>query len=59
MSDFGLTKFREELKGHSNDIAGLGSIHWTAPEVLNESSDIDYTLADVYSFGKPIFANPL
>jgi hypothetical protein len=28
-----------------------GSLHWTAPEILNESPDIDYILADVYSFG--------
>ncbi len=30
---------------------GQGSIHWTAPEVLNESPGVDYFLADVYSFG--------
>jgi serine/threonine protein kinase len=28
-----------------------GSIHWMAPEVLNESQDVDYMMADVYSFG--------
>lgn len=28
-----------------------GSIHWTAPEILNESPDVDYVLTDVYSFG--------
>jgi serine/threonine protein kinase len=50
VSDFGLTKFKEDIsKGGVNDIAG--SVHWTAPEVLNESGDVDFILADVYSFG--------
>jgi hypothetical protein len=26
-------------------------VHWKAPEVLNESADVDLILADVYSFG--------
>jgi serine/threonine protein kinase len=52
VSDFGLTKFREDINtkgGAVHDIAG--SVHWTAPEVLNESGDVDLILADVYSFG--------
>ncbi len=51
VSDFGLTKFKEEVgaKGLGKEVAG--SVHWTAPEVLNESSDVDFILADVYSFG--------
>jgi hypothetical protein len=50
VSDFGLTKFREDVsKGGGKEVAG--SVHWTAPEVLNESSDVDLILADVYSFG--------
>jgi serine/threonine protein kinase len=51
VSDFGLTKFKEDVsaKGAGNDVAG--SVHWTAPEVLNESLDVDFILADVYSFG--------
>jgi serine/threonine protein kinase len=50
VSDFGLTKFREELKrGNAKEIQG--SVHWTAPEILNEAIDIDYMLADIYSFG--------
>jgi serine/threonine protein kinase len=28
-----------------------GSIHWMAPEVLNEAMDVDFMLADIYSFG--------
>jgi serine/threonine protein kinase len=50
VSDFGLTKFREEVqvKG-GKEIAG--SVHWTAPEVLNESIGVDLILADVYAFG--------
>jgi serine/threonine protein kinase len=50
VSDFGLTKFREEVQKATVHEA-QGSIHWTAPEVLNETADLDYTLADVYSFG--------
>jgi serine/threonine protein kinase len=50
VSDFGLTKFREELKrGNAKEIQG--SVHWTAPEILNEVIDVDYMLADIYSFG--------
>jgi serine/threonine protein kinase len=50
VSDFGLTKFKEDVKiKTSRDVAG--SVHWTAPEVLNESGDADLILADVYSFG--------
>jgi serine/threonine protein kinase len=50
VSDFGLTKFKEDAKkGGSQNI--VGSVHWTAPEVLNESPDVDFILADVYSFG--------
>ena len=50
VSDFGLTKFKEDVKNKtSRDVAG--SVHWTAPEVLNESGDVDFILADVYSFG--------
>ncbi len=31
---------------------GIGSIPWTAPEILNESPDVNYVLTDVYAFGK-------
>jgi serine/threonine protein kinase len=51
VSDFGLTKFREEMKEMGQSAALQGSIHWTAPEVLNENPDVDLVLADVYSFG--------
>jgi serine/threonine protein kinase len=44
ISDFGLTKLREEKE---TDIA-VGSIYWTAPEVLAESPSTDFILADVY-----------
>jgi serine/threonine protein kinase len=38
VSDFGLTKFKEELKrGHTK--LGQGSIHWTAPEVIVTPAD--------------------
>jgi serine/threonine protein kinase len=54
VSDFGLTKFKSDMAlggGAGADNKGLGTIHWTAPEVLNETHDIDHVLADVYSFG--------
>jgi serine/threonine protein kinase len=52
VSDFGLTKFKEDLKktgGAQQQVQG--SIHWTAPEILNEVDSVDHILADVYSFG--------
>ncbi|ELR24201.1 serine/threonine protein kinase [Acanthamoeba castellanii str. Neff] len=55
VSDFGLTKFKEDVRqgGKYKDNAIVGSLHWTAPEVLNESVSAgqDFLLADVYSFG--------
>jgi serine/threonine protein kinase len=50
VSDFGLTKFRDDIKKGSPD-EGAGTVHWTAPEVLSETGDADFVLADVYSFG--------
>ncbi|AVK75014.1 serine-threonine kinase [Pandoravirus quercus] len=50
VSDFGLTKFRADL-ADGVGVAPIGSVHWMAPEVLNESLDVDYAMADVYSFG--------
>jgi serine/threonine protein kinase len=51
VSDFGLTKFKDDIgKGGGAD-HHVGSVHWTAPEILNETPDVDYVLADVYSFG--------
>lgn len=46
-----MTKFNEELKKAGKDGTMQGSIHWTAPEILNESPEVDYVLADIYSFG--------
>jgi serine/threonine protein kinase len=53
VSDFGLTKFKEEIKNNkaAEELRGGGSVHWTAPEVLNETPGVDLVLADVYSFG--------
>lgn len=52
MSDFGLTKYKEQLAGEQDRRHQVeGSIQWMAPEVLDESTDVDYMLADVYSFG--------
>jgi serine/threonine protein kinase len=50
VSDFGLTKFRDDIKKGSPD-EGAGTVHWTAPEVLSEVGGADFVLADVYSFG--------
>lgn len=50
VSDFGLTRFKETVK-KGTDQRVAGSIHWTAPEVLNEVDTIDYMAADMYSFG--------
>jgi serine/threonine protein kinase len=55
VSDFGLTRFKEQLRKNQQQnqepkMVGA-SIHWTAPEVLNEASNIDYEAADMYSFG--------
>jgi serine/threonine protein kinase len=52
VSDFGLTKFQDQLKKENqNQLLELGSIHWTAPEVLSEMHGIDLEAADIYSFG--------
>jgi serine/threonine protein kinase len=51
VSDFGLTKFKEDVGKGGGGREVAGSVHWTAPEVLNESPDVDFILADVYSFG--------
>jgi serine/threonine protein kinase len=54
VSDFGLTKFKEDMEKHrpNRSECGLaGSIHWTAPELINQSPCVDLALADVYSFG--------
>jgi serine/threonine protein kinase len=50
VSDFGLTKFKEEMKRGGGDKEMQGSVHWMAPEILNEEP-VDYMLADIYSFG--------
>jgi serine/threonine protein kinase len=50
VGDFGLTKFKGQLgKNAAKDIQG--TVQWLAPEVLQESPDVDFILADVYSFG--------
>jgi len=48
VSDFGLTKFKEHIK---REDTLPGSIHWTAPEILGEADEVDFDLADVYSYG--------
>ncbi|AGD92983.1 putative serine/threonine-protein kinase/receptor [Megavirus lba] len=51
VSDFGLTKFKSDMDKNKSEKQLNCSIHWTAPEILNDSSNVDYILADVYSFG--------
>ncbi len=46
----GLGKFKEQLKKGSAE-RNLGSIPWTAPEILGEEPDVQYEMSDVYSFG--------
>ncbi|BBI30403.1 Ser/Thr protein kinase [Acanthamoeba castellanii medusavirus] len=50
VADFGLstTIYRQR---NAEDRHAIGSVHWMAPEVLNESPNADASLADVYSFG--------
>ena len=50
VSDFGLTGFKDSVKRKDETLA-LGSVPWMAPEVLEEQNGLDYSLADVYSFG--------
>jgi tRNA A-37 threonylcarbamoyl transferase component Bud32 len=50
VSDFGLTKVKSEImrNGTQAKSAGaVGTVHWSAPEVLAESDQVDYVLADV------------
>ncbi len=51
VSDFGLTRFKQGHASSNGNHNEMGSIHWTAPEVLTEEEDVNYVLADVYSFG--------
>ncbi len=52
VSDFGLTRFKQGPAGaHSANHNEMGSILWTAPEILTEEEDVNYILSDVYSFG--------
>jgi serine/threonine protein kinase len=51
VADFGLTQSKEQLARHESTWQAEGSLHWMAPEVLNEAPEIDYAMADVYSFG--------
>jgi serine/threonine protein kinase len=55
VSDFGLTRFKSSIKprgqGGSNAGEVEGSVPWMAPEVLEDKSDVDHSLGDVYSFG--------
>jgi len=53
VSDFGLTKSKEFVGqlSEKGDRQMEGTIHWMAPEVLCESPNVDYMMADVYSFG--------
>jgi serine/threonine protein kinase len=50
VGDFGLTKFKGQL-GKNAAKEMQGTVQWLAPEVLQESPDVDFILADVYSFG--------
>lgn len=45
VSDFGMAGFLRDTQG------GIGTVHWTAPEILNEEENCDLQKADSYSFG--------
>ncbi|ALX27424.1 hypothetical protein GMAR_ORF49 [Golden Marseillevirus] len=45
VSDFGMAGFLRDAQ------VGVGTVLWTAPEILNEEEDCDLQKADVYSFG--------
>ncbi|AVK76543.1 serine-threonine kinase [Pandoravirus neocaledonia] len=47
ISDFGLTQW--SARARTDDT--VGTVHWTAPEVLSAEPDANLLLADVYSFG--------
>nr|UMO80375.1 Serine/threonine protein kinase [Pandoravirus aubagnensis] len=47
ISDFGLTQW--SARAHTTD--AVGTVHWSAPEVLSADFDANLMLADVYSFG--------
>jgi serine/threonine protein kinase len=46
--DFGISNWQGMLANEANEV---GTIQWAAPEVLCETPNVDYILADVYSFG--------
>ncbi|AVR52835.1 serine/threonine protein kinase [Marseillevirus Shanghai 1] len=45
VSDFGMAAFLKDGE------AGVGTVLWTAPEILNEEQNCDLQKSDVYSFG--------
>nr|UDO46925.1 ser/thr kinase [Pandoravirus massiliensis] len=51
VSDFGLTRFKSDLARAAGSDAVQGTVQWLAPEVLEESAQVDYMQADVYAFG--------
>ena len=60
VADFGLTVFKDSMrrKGderrdsqRNGDGAMVGSVPWMAPELLQETPDADFVLADVYAYG--------
>jgi len=51
VSDFGLTRLKSSIKAGRGEEQMQGSVPWMSPEVLEEKDQIDYCLADVYSFG--------
>ncbi|AVK76566.1 serine-threonine kinase [Pandoravirus neocaledonia] len=51
VSDFGLTRFKSDLARAAGGDAAQGTVQWLAPEVLEDTADVDYMQADVYAFG--------
>jgi hypothetical protein len=61
VADFGLTVFKDSMRRKGDERrdsqrngdggAMVGSVPWMAPELLQETPDADFVLADVYAYG--------
>ncbi len=52
ISDFGLSKMVQNTYGRSNRSGG--SVHWMAPELLNQTSELNYT-TEVYALAMTLY----
>jgi serine/threonine protein kinase len=47
IADFGLTQWADRARAGDS----IGTVHWSAPEILAGDPNVDLMLADVYAFG--------